>query len=359
MDLSNNNVIRLPEQILQFKGFNQLSELDLSHNLISKEIDVMAVAELPSITKLILFGNPVVRKDRGLPLIQERLVDARAVTVVVEHQVPQKPPIVVAKKMGHVAETLRATTRETALSPEVTATLAELAAAFPPLSEQLESSFFLTQVNDMFTESTADAKPNIDFPSASALHAFKPESDMPSPLRAMYELENDADEALPVLNREAAVNALRYMLRRKDAFHLPGSEKTHLERATAAYEKRVRPPLAARLHREQAKLRAQPKAQTILPSKEELTEKKVQEVETLLEALQKQLSAVESNFQTVILGNQRMQREKEKRRQSSGERRPSFAQLSMPRGSHEDDVEVLFATLKSVQQTEPTEASTT
>lgn len=78
-------------------------------------------------------------------------------------------------------------------------------------------------VNDMFTESTADAKPNIDFPSASALHAFKPESDMPSPLRAMYELENvrsgsfvrllmskDADEAIPVLNREAAVNALRY-----------------------------------------------------------------------------------------------------------------------------------------------------
>lgn len=33
-----------------------------------------------------------------------------------------------------------------------------------------------------------------------------------------------------------------------------------------------------------------------LASKEELTEKKVQEVETLLEALQKQLSAVESNF---------------------------------------------------------------
>ena len=78
----------------------------------------MAVAELPSINRLILIGNPLIRKDRGnncgtsdsdisaMPFVQQRLVEARAITVVVEQQQPQKPPILIGRDFTQVSDSL-------------------------------------------------------------------------------------------------------------------------------------------------------------------------------------------------------------------------------------------------------------
>jgi len=86
-------------------------------------------------------------------------------------------------------------------------------------------------------------------------------------------------------------------------------------------------------------------------------------VEDLLDTLQKQLAAVESNFrmcwvaldqsygtETVILGNQRMQREKRRQRRQSVDRRPAIN--IRPNPVHDEsmnDVEILYATLTNVQ----------
>ncbi|CAF3346817.1 unnamed protein product [Rotaria socialis] len=73
---SPNRNLPVEEEDITLPAFPELQFLDISHNLIDEEDDVMAVASWPSLTEIILAGNPLVQNHVGLPpLIESFLMD--------------------------------------------------------------------------------------------------------------------------------------------------------------------------------------------------------------------------------------------------------------------------------------------
>ncbi|CAF0969180.1 unnamed protein product [Adineta ricciae] len=64
------------EEDISLPAFPELQYLDISSNLIEEEDDIMAVASWPSLTEVVLAGNPLIHRHVGLPpLIENFLID--------------------------------------------------------------------------------------------------------------------------------------------------------------------------------------------------------------------------------------------------------------------------------------------
>eukprot|EP00698_Gefionella_okellyi_P001224 TRINITY_DN1113_c0_g1_i1.p1 TRINITY_DN1113_c0_g1~~TRINITY_DN1113_c0_g1_i1.p1 ORF type:complete len:634 (-),score=122.56 TRINITY_DN1113_c0_g1_i1:1781-3682(-) len=336
LDLSKNNIMRLSEQILAFHGYNQLMDLDLSYNLLTKELDVMPVSELPNMQRLVLVGNPMIRRDKGMPLLQARFVEERGMTVVIAQRPLQKPPIVIGRELAEISEKLYDARPEIVLAPngnDVTV-LDEMEddAGFEQTDD--DNGFFITEGPDIVARvfqpqkvglSSSPSPPpvsHIRFPPKSALHALSVDASLPPALRAKYKIEDrrhvapTIDGQSPALARDAAINSLRHALQRPDIHHVPpANSKKAIERPTAASKVKTLPPRAAREHERQQRLK-QESEQHNMPTDEEIEQsRRVDQVDKMLDGLTKQLSEVEQNLHGVLLANKRLQREKVRQQQ--------------------------------------------
>eukprot|EP00946_MAST-07B_sp_MAST-7B-sp1_P004529 g4529.t1 len=63
-------------------GFSSLEWLNLAHNYIATEQDIVSLVNLPSLTDVILYGNPMTVKSSGRPSRRRKRTDARALPIL-------------------------------------------------------------------------------------------------------------------------------------------------------------------------------------------------------------------------------------------------------------------------------------
>eukprot|EP00753_Platysulcus_tardus_P019707 PLAT7453.1.p1 GENE.PLAT7453.1~~PLAT7453.1.p1 ORF type:complete len:633 (+),score=285.81 PLAT7453.1:52-1899(+) len=82
LNLSYNYLRGMPPSVLDSDGFLMLEWLNLAHNYIDSEEDVLPAVELPRMLRLLVYGNPFTRAHRALPILSG--LDTRMLEIVVE-----------------------------------------------------------------------------------------------------------------------------------------------------------------------------------------------------------------------------------------------------------------------------------
>jgi hypothetical protein len=216
LSLARNRIEQLPDNLPE-AGFPALAILSLVHNCIAEETDLLPLLKLRSLTTLLLYGNPCIRRGETSSDFAYVMTEQRGVNVVAVAPPPPPPP----SKLGgpgpaRVTEPptrrrIRAT-RKASSPVRVRSTLPEPAEASEDEVEdtaEADPSFFLTGVDVRGTRARRRA-------AAAPVGAAEEEEEGEESIFAPLALELSRIEVDETMDMPAAVAALRRAVDRVD-----------------------------------------------------------------------------------------------------------------------------------------------